>query len=301
MAFQETSSYTLNDLSFKLAKLACQAVSYEVATFPKPGLVTPISTGAHEDMDYFTFINSTAALHQYFLLFAEAGQSHDSLKEIFANIRHIGIEAEKAMFLATNQVNTHKGMIFLMGICLAATAKVVSDGLDFSQIQVVIKEMTVGLVLEDLKHLTKETAKSHGEKLYVNHRITGVRGEVEAGLPTVFDHGLPYFESLEEPSLNKRLVLTLFKLMTLCDDTTIVHRHNVQKLMDVKELAKKVLVIYESQPEKFEGKLAEVEDSFIRDLISPGGSADLLAVTAYLSFVQQDLFSVTDRLEDRDE
>jgi len=301
MTFQETGPYTLDDPSFELAKLACQAVLYEATAFPKPGLVTPISTGAHGDMDYFTFINSTTALHKHFLLFAEAGRSHASPKEIFFNLREIGIQAEKAMFLATEGVNTHKGMIFLMGVTLAATAKVLFDRLDFLQIQIVIKEMTAGLVLEDLKHLTKETAKSHGEKLYIDHGITGVRGEVEAGLPTVFDDSLPYFEALEGVPLNKRLVLTLFKIMTVCDDTTIVHRKGVQKLVVVKALAKEILAIYESEPVRFEAKLEELEASFIKDRISPGGSADLLAVTTYLSFVQRDLFSVTNQLEDRDE
>jgi len=296
-----SQAHSINHISFELAKLASRAVLYEASAHPKPGLVTPVSNGAHEDMDYFTFLDSTTALHQYFILFAEAGGVKKTPKDIFANIRKIGLEAEIDMFKATKGVNTHKGMIFLMGICLAATAKVLFERLEFSQIQIVIKEMTSGLVLEDLKDLTSETAASHGEKLYVNHGITGVRGEVEAGLPTVFDHGLPYFRQLDGIDLNTRLVLTLFKLMTVCDDTTIVHRHSVMRLQVVKELAQEALTCYERQPMEWRTKLEELESMFIQNRISPGGSADLLAVTAYLSFVQTKFFAGTDQLEERDE
>ncbi|MFR5732678.1 MAG: triphosphoribosyl-dephospho-CoA synthase [Clostridium sp.] len=39
---------------------------------------------------------------------------------LFEAIRLTGIEAEKAMFAATDGVNTHKGMIFSMGTIAAA-------------------------------------------------------------------------------------------------------------------------------------------------------------------------------------
>lgn len=39
----------------------------------------------------------------------------------------IGMQAEKAMFEATNDVNTHKGMIFTMGIVLASMGMYVAE------------------------------------------------------------------------------------------------------------------------------------------------------------------------------
>ena len=34
-----------------LASLASESLKIEVATYPKPGLVSPVDTGAHDDMD----------------------------------------------------------------------------------------------------------------------------------------------------------------------------------------------------------------------------------------------------------
>lgn len=39
---------------------------YEVAATPKPGLVDRANNGAHNDMDFFTFMSSAAALHDTF-------------------------------------------------------------------------------------------------------------------------------------------------------------------------------------------------------------------------------------------
>ena len=39
----------------KLSSLSMQALLYEVSATPKPGLVDRNNTGAHKDMDIFTF------------------------------------------------------------------------------------------------------------------------------------------------------------------------------------------------------------------------------------------------------
>jgi len=284
------SQCVINDEVFKLADCASKAVLYEVSAFPKPGLVSPISSGAHDDMNYFTFIDSTTALMKYFILFAMAGYSSKDLKEIFSDIRKIGIQAEADMFAATGKVNTHKGMIFLMGVSLAATAKVLYERQDFKRISSTIQEMTADLVLKDLHHLTKETASTHGEKLYVNHNITGIRGEVEDGLPIVFLHALPFFQDNKDLTLNNQLIQTLFKIMTICDDTTIIHRHNVNKLLEVKEKGKKILAMDGVRSKAGQEQLEQLCHCFIEERVSPGGSADLLAVTVFFDLVQESLF-----------
>ena len=52
--------------SRRTAQLACQALLYEVAATPKPGLVDRLNNGSHRDMDFFTFQASAAALWPYF-------------------------------------------------------------------------------------------------------------------------------------------------------------------------------------------------------------------------------------------
>lgn len=97
----------------------------EVYATPKPGLVDRRDTGAHRDMNYETFLASTEAITPYMVcMFAEgmdATAAGHTPEEVFQAIRGIGLEAEQAMYAATDGVNTHKGMIFTMGIVLAAT------------------------------------------------------------------------------------------------------------------------------------------------------------------------------------
>ena len=57
----------------EVARLACQALLYEVNITPKPGLVDRINSGSHRDMDIFTFARSTPALQPYFARCAGIG------------------------------------------------------------------------------------------------------------------------------------------------------------------------------------------------------------------------------------
>lgn len=50
-----------------------QALLYEVSATPKPGLVDRNNTGAHKDMDIFTFEASAVSLNHYFEKFALCG------------------------------------------------------------------------------------------------------------------------------------------------------------------------------------------------------------------------------------
>ena len=47
-----------------LGELATRSILLEVSTYPKPGLVTPFSSGAHSDMDFTPSLKSTAVLSQ---------------------------------------------------------------------------------------------------------------------------------------------------------------------------------------------------------------------------------------------
>ena len=116
----------------------------EVYATPKPGLVDRRDTGAHRDMNYETFLASTEAITPYMVrMFAEgmdATAAGHTPEEVFRAIRGIGLEAEQAMYAATDGVNTHKGMIFTMGIVLAA-AGILYARADTTSEQLVEKEL----------------------------------------------------------------------------------------------------------------------------------------------------------------
>lgn len=292
-----------NFLSYTLGEYATEAMLYEVAVYPSPGLVSPVSNGAHEDMDYYTFLKSTAVLSKYMIFFAESGFSKENLKHIFSIIRKIGIEAEGDMFKKTENINTHKGMIFLMGITLANTAKALYENTGFYSIKENIKTMTKGIVSNELREIKNLYEKFHeveiietnlgrkltyGEKLYINYGIEGIRGEVESGLSVVFDGALKVYESNEHKEEPVRILRTLSYLMGHCKDSTLLHRHNIEVIEEVNALGKRLLEI-ESDKE-FLRALEEVNKDFSIRRISPGGTADLLAVTIFLSKVKKEIF-----------
>lgn len=284
---QKCKEFKLNDFSLTISSFAMQAILYEVSCTPCPGLVSPVSNGAHKDMNYFTFIDSTAVLSKYMALFVQEGYSHRECKDIFDSIRSLGVEAEKDMFIKTNGVNTHKGMLFLMGIACAAVGKVIYEKKPFHEIQTIIKEMTEGIVNKELLSLKDNPKLSHGEKLYLKYKNSGVRGEVENGIPTVFDYALKLYQKNLNLNLNDRLVHTLIGIITICNDTTVIYRHNQETLEEVKEKAKSIIKLGGMNTAQGRAQINNMSKEFIERNISPGGSADLLAVTVFMHLVSQ--------------
>ena len=157
------------------ARLACQALLYEVAATPKPGLVDRANSGSHRDMDFFTFQASAAALWPYFETCARIGMETRDLapEETFSRLRAPGMVAEGEMLRATGGVNTHKGAIFSLGILCAALGRMGWEYADKPQwLLYECSQMTAGLVAKDFAGLTPETAKTAGQKLYLRHGIT---------------------------------------------------------------------------------------------------------------------------------
>ncbi len=274
---------------YRMGEFAVEAMVKEAACYPSFGLVSPVSRGAHTDMDYYTFIESSAVLQRYFLEMAHVAMSGAEIKDIFRRCRRIGIEAETAMYRKTNGINTHKGMIFVLGLSLIASSVVVARRGEFQEIPHVIKEMTKGIVEAELKHLTDKKELTHGERVFLEYGITGIRGEAEAGLPAVFNHALKAYRECELEE-NEKLVYTLLEIMAFCEDTTILHRHDLRTLKEVKERSGELLRSF-GKPVKLDmERIERISSEFSRRRISPGGCADLLAVTIFLARVREEFF-----------
>ena len=59
--------------SRSIGRIAARALKTELALYPKPGLVSLVDNGAHDDMNATTFVRSILALRSYFPAIAEAG------------------------------------------------------------------------------------------------------------------------------------------------------------------------------------------------------------------------------------
>ncbi len=100
----------------RVADMAAAALLAELETWPKPGLVSHVDAGSHADMEADTFRASTAAIRPFLAELAAAGASGAGMAEL----RGIGLAAERAMLAATGGVNTHRGAIFGLGLLCAA-------------------------------------------------------------------------------------------------------------------------------------------------------------------------------------
>ena len=268
------------------AQQAVRALLYEVTTTPKPGLVDRRNSGSHTDMDSFTFMSSAAALYPYFEACAKVGREtmDRPAPETFAALRPLGCEAEGEMLDATNGVNTHKGAVFSIGITCAALGRLNrAEWCDPARVLQEVAAMTKGLTQQDLADVTTENAVTAGQKLYVQYGITGIRGQVEAGLPVVLHHGLPVLENGLKLGydINRAGCAALLEILVHSTDTNMIARSSRKRQLEVIAELKQRL---EKEPYPDAVELAMLDDRFIAENLSPGGSADLLALTYLLHF-----------------
>ena len=273
--------------SREAARLACQALLYEVAITPKPGLVDRENSGSHRDMDFFTFQASAAALQPYFAQCVRIGRQGGAPEETLRALRLPGKLAEAEMRRATVGVNTHKGAIFSMGILCGALGRL--DRESWGNPDRILDEcaaMAKGIVSEDYRDLTPETAKTAGQKLYLRYGITGVRGQAEAGFPAVREAGLPTLEAALSAgkNINEASCAALLALLVHTADTNMIHRGGFdgmqQATLEVREILDR-----ENFPSR--ETLESLDKRFIEKNLSPGGSADLLALTLLLFFLKE--------------
>lgn len=263
-----------------IANCAVKALLYEVSASPKPGLVDRFGNGAHTDMDYYTFIDSALALEDTFYQCSEKGFlfKGQDLAVLLESIRPIGIEGEKRMLEVTGGVNTHKGAIFSLGIlCAAAGLGIQQMGHvpDARHLCATTAQMTTGLTRElktAANHMRK--VKTEGERLYMEKGVLGIRGEVEAGFPSVRNIGLPaLMKALEKGQLDKNdiMVQVLLELMKCVEDTNVLSRYGEKGRTMVLALSEDALNAGGMYTEKGQRLIDEMDRIFVQKNISPGG------------------------------
>jgi holo-ACP synthase / triphosphoribosyl-dephospho-CoA synthase len=267
----------------KLASLAKQAILQEISLTPKPGLVDQLSSGSHSDMNYQTFLDSTAAISRWFGELVREGFAFqdDDLTQALPRLRNIGLQMEADMFEATGNVNTQKGIIFLMGLSLFACGRLFSkkDHFQAEEFRSIIQRICKDLVRNEMGN---PSGKSHGEKIFLKYGFSGARGEAESGFATVFDFGLPELFQSENPD-DETLTKCFLAIAANNNDTNILFRSNPEVLSTFKNLCKTALEDF--NPTNYDALI----DVCKQENISPGGSADLLAVTIFVwSVIQAD-------------
>ena len=247
--------------------LACTAhfaLERELMTTPKPGLVDRNNNGAHADMDVPLFLRSAASLVPYFRTAVLSGLQNGSM----AQLREAGLSAERAMYAATNGVNTHKGMIYSMGLLLYGMGKALSFSGDAVDHAAALAKTDAE---ERLLNALAETG-TNGAKVYRDHGARGAVGEAADG----FFHARYCADRIRAHADSENPgALALIDVMILLEDVNLLHRGGEDGLRFARENALRIAMLPENE------RIAAIE-AFDRDMIernlSPGGAADMLAL-----------------------
>ena len=278
------------------AACAVRALLYEVSATPKPGLVDRNNSGSHQDMDFFTFLDSSAALIPWFRDFFCIGWDHASDPEplLFSRLRFAGKRAEEQMFSATGGVNTHKGLVFSFAVLCGALGQIhARRPLPLDGTQVIDACRKLGrCALDDFQKTGEKEPQggqreTNGEQCRRRYGLLGARGEAAAGFPSALRYGLPVLKKrlAKGDPLNDAAVFSLLSLIASVDDTNMIHRGGFAAAQDRKKEAMRLLS--QLTNENFSDTLNALDSSYIRENLSPGGCADLLAVSLMLCFLEQ--------------
>ncbi len=238
-----------------LGEMAENALLAEVHFTPKPGLVDEANNGAHRDMDVPLFERSAHALRPCFEEFVRLGIQGASP----AALQQAGVRAEQAMFAATGGVNTHKGAIYSGALLLHAAGRLLS-----------------GEEEGNLCELAAQTAAAipaptgtHGAA--VRACCGGIRTEAVSGYPTA----QAVLRQLRQSGPLDALLLSMSRL----DDSTLWHRGGAEGAQLVRSRAADILAAPASERE---ARTRRLDAELIERNLSPGGSADLLAMAFFL-------------------
>jgi len=258
---------------------ATLALHDELALAPKPGLVTLLDRGSHDDMDAHTFMRSLFALRRYFVQMAEAGHAGAA----FPTLERLGIAAEARMLDATGGVNTHRGAIFMLGLlCAAAGAAVCETGGATSPAQ----------LRDALRHHWGDALATRSRRPPtlpggIAARRLGLRSaseEAALAFPVLFETAVPALAAglaRGLPPLQARLD-TLFHVMAVLDDSNLAHRGGLAGLRQAQRAATRFLAQGGAARPDGLASAQAIADDFVVRRLSPGGAADTLAAACWV-------------------
>ena len=307
--FKEASALTPESTwPYLLADLAERALRMELDTPMKPGLVGPDSKGAHKDMDYDIMRKGIVAIRPFFPRMAMAATPEE--------LRQLGIDAEAAMLAATGGVNTHRGAIFALGLALNAALRTLSaagrlparrmEGDDNERVmQSCLSEMSQSISRKSLNDSElHSTAHSHGAEAVKQYGVKGARELASEGYQALFEDWLPYYASVKADAHG--LQKTLLRIMASLDDTCVIHRAGYTRAREIKAEAQALLEEIPGQAGNdgegpvgndggstssptvmadLIGHLKEMCERYAAEGISPGGAADMLALTIFMDSI----------------
>lgn len=264
-----------------VAHMATRALKAELNTTPKPGLVDTHDSGAHRDMDHALMMRSIRAMHPYFVRLATLGYDSPQLPA-HDDIVRIGIEAEKAMFNSTGGVNTYKGALFSMGLAVTAATYIIGRGevATTTHGKEYVPNSLLSTTIIQLANGFPDTCGTHGSRAkqlaQAGCKLKSALDNAREGYSQLFGEWLPFYETRIKGDDSYVKHKTLLRIMCDLDDTNIVYRTDYDTMLQVKTEARRLLEDFS------EAGIEDMNRDFVSRNISPGGSADMLALVVFL-------------------
>jgi triphosphoribosyl-dephospho-CoA synthase len=261
---------------------ATLALYDELSLTPKPGLVTLIDRGSHQDMDAHSFMRSLFALRRYFVHIAEAGVACAD----FAVLERHGIAAEARMLAATGGINTHRGAVFMLGLlCAAAGAALREHGgaLHPRQLRDALRRNWG----DALAVRSRRLPTLPGGIAARRHGLRSASEEAALAFPVLFETALPALRTALARGLTSQQARldTLFHIMAVLDDSNLAHRGGLAGLRYAQHVARGFLNRGGiARPDGLQEAKA-IAQSFVARRLSPGGAADTLAAACWITRV----------------
>jgi len=265
-----------------IGRAATLALHDELSLSPKPGLVTLIDSGSHDDMDAHTFMRSLFTLRHYFQDITQAGL--DGAR--FPELERCGIHAEARMLAATGGVNTHRGAIFMLGLLCASAGAALREGrgeLCPEALRNALRQHWG----EDLVRRSHRAPTLPGGIAARRHGLRSASAEAALAFPTLFDTALPALTAALNRGLTPQRARldALFHTMAVLDDSNLAHRGGLAGLRHAQRTARAFLDRGGAgQPRGLE-EAHTIAADFVARRLSPGGAADTLAAACWITRV----------------
>ncbi len=273
----------------------------ELMLTPKPGLVDDYDRGGMDEaVDMSVLLKGINAITPYLTDLFYAGYGWEKEPEfMFDALRPLGDQAETSMFRATGGIDTHRGLIFSMGIICAAA------GYDYAQrgenrvasILKLTERIMKGPVGRFYDGINQDRPRTNGESIFLKYGIRGIRGEAENGFPIIRRVSLPamaeYRRKHPDPEQNSAILTNvLLHIMTALEDTRVISQSDPGGLRWVQNRARYILALGGAFTREGMDEIWDWNDDCSSIHISPVGSGEILAATLFLWRLSGSIFVI---------
>ncbi|ARG98129.1 triphosphoribosyl-dephospho-CoA synthase [Legionella micdadei] len=252
-----------------LAKVAVRALYFEAKAYPKPGLVSFIDSGAHQDLNGEILFRSLFTLRHYFYQIANQGLERKSL-EILA---HTAFNAEQRVLEKTKGITTHGDVIFSLGFICISAARLTQENLSFTP--------------ANLHHQLLNDRQSVLDDLNTSAFARKAFEDIDAKQVTINEYEmifqlLPALIALykETKSIDAICLFAYLELLIRIDDSNVLF-HKGKVAMDyARKIASEILAI-----DCIETRFVQAQEahySFSQKGISPREIANLIVILLFL-------------------